>query len=245
MKRNVCHAHRTHTHYIVRYPLILLFLCASLGLFAQEDDDTWYRLELGAAVGMGYALNDGNSSLFGNGKMAAGVIARFPLSPRMAIKTNLNYVKVGGDVSGVKNFYPAVSGTAGTDRLTYAYDGALYDFSVLYELHFLPYGYLPTYMGYHQLVPYLQIGLGAAYGDIDKSVGFTVPIGVGLKYKVARRWNLGLDWRMNFTTNDGFDGLEAPMGITSSGFKNKDHHSTLLFSVTYDLSPKCPTCNRY
>ena len=125
MKRNVCHAHRTHTHYIVRYPLILLFLCASLGLFAQDDDDTWYRLELGAAVGMGYALNDGNSSLFGNGKMAAGVIARFPLSPRMAIKTNLNYVKVGGDVSGVKNFYPAVSGTAGTDRLTYAYDGAL------------------------------------------------------------------------------------------------------------------------
>ena len=194
---------------------------------------------------MGYTLNDGNSKLFGNGKLAAGVIARFPLSPRMAIKTNLSYLKMEGDVSKVKQFYPAVSGVAGAERLNYAYSGAIYDLAVLYELHFLPYGYLPTYMGYHQLVPYLQIGFGASYGDIDKSLALSIPMGVGLKYKVARRVNLGLEWRMNFTNNDGVEGLESPMGIKSSGFKNKDHHSMLLFTVTYDLSPKCPTCNRY
>lgn len=229
----------------MRYYLFLLFTFASLGLFAQEDDDTWYRLELGAGMGVGYSLNDGNSSLFGGGKVGAGVIARFPLSPRMAIKTNLHYQKLEGDVSRVKQFYPGTLGMATDQRLEYAFSGAIYDLSVLYELHFLPYGYLPTYMGYHKLVPYLQMGVGLAYGDIDKSVGFTIPIGVGVKYKVARRWNLGLDWRMNFTTNDGFDGLEAPLGVESSGFKNKDHHSMFLFSVTYDLSPKCPTCNRY
>ena len=229
----------------MRY-ILLPFLCfISLGLLAQDDEDAWYRLELGAGVGMGCALNDGNSALFGNGKLAAGIVARFPLNPRMAIKTNVNYIKVEGDVSGVKNFYPATPGVASDQRLAYAYSGAIYDFSVLYELHFLPYGYLPSYLGYHKLVPYMQVGLGAAYGDIGKGVGFTIPVGVGLKYKVAPRWNLGLDWRMNFTTNDAFDGLEQPMGISSSGFKNKDHHSMLLLSVTYDLSPKCPTCNRY
>ena len=194
---------------------------------------------------MGYTLNDGNSKLFGNGKLAAGVIARFPLSPRMAIKTNLSYLKMEGDVSKATQFYPAVPGVAGAERLNYAYSGAIYDLSVLYELHFLPYGYLPTYMGYHQLVPYLQIGFGASYGDIDKSLALSIPMGVGLKYKVARRVNLGLEWRMNFTNNDGVEGLESPMGIKSSGFKNKDHHSMLFFTVTYDLSPKCPTCNRY
>ena len=157
---------------MVRYPILILLLFTSTCLFAQDDDDTWYRLELGAGVGMGYALNDGNSALFGNGKMAAGVIARFPLSPRMAIKANLNYLKIEGDVSGAKNFYPATSDTASPERLTYSFSGALYDLSALYELHFLPYGYLPTYMGYHKLVPYLQIGLGVAYGDIDKSIGF-------------------------------------------------------------------------
>ena len=229
----------------MRYPLLILLWFTSICLFAQDDDDTWYRLELGAGVGMGYALNDGNSSLFGNGKMAAGIIARFPLNPRMAIKTNLNYLKVDGDVSGVKNFYPAVPGVVGEERLAYNFQGAIYDFSVLYELYFLPYGFLPTYMGYHQLVPYLQVGFGAVYGDINKEIGLSIPMGIGLKYKVARRWNLGLDWRMNFTTNDTFDGLEAPMGISSTGFKNKDHHSTLMFTVTYDLSPKCPTCNKY
>ena len=229
----------------MRYPFLILILCSSLSLFAQDDDDAWYRLELGAGLGMGYTLNDGNSKLFGNGKLAAGVIARFPLSPRMAIKTNLSYLKMEGDMSKATQFYPAVPGVAGAERLNYAYSGAIYDLAVLYELHFLPYGYLPTYMGYHQLVPYLQIGFGASYGDIDKSLALSIPMGVGLKYKVARRVNLGLEWRMNFTNNDGVEGLESPMGIKSSGFKNKDHHSMLLFTVTYDLSPKCPTCNRY
>ena len=229
----------------MRYPLLLLLFCTSLGLLAQDDDDNWYRLELGTGLGMGNSLNDGNSAVFGGGNVAASVIARFPLSPRMAIKTNINYQLVEGDVSQVKQFYPAQPGIANGSRLNYSFSGAIYDVSVLYELHFLPYGYLPTYMGYHKLVPYLQMGLGLAYGDLDKRLGFTIPMGVGLKYKVAQRWNLGLDWRMNFTTNDSMDGLDAPMGVKSSGFKNKDHHGMLLFSVTYDLNPKCPSCNKY
>jgi hypothetical protein len=216
-----------------------------LGLLTSRAEDLEYELELGGGLGTGFYLGDVNSTPFAHLGGMGGVVARRIFNPRMAIKANLNYLKIEGDVSGAKNFYPATSGTASPERLTYSFSGALYDLSALYELHFLPYGYLPTYMGYHKLVPYLQIGLGVAYGDIDKSIGFTIPMGVGVKYKVARRWNLGLDWRMNFTTNDGFDGLEAPMGVPSSGFKNKDHYSTLLFSVTYDLSPKCPTCNKY
>ena len=28
-------------------------------------------------------------------------------------------------------------------------------------------------------------------------------------------------------------------------FRNKDHYVTLLLTLTYDLNPRCPTCNKY
>lgn len=227
--------------------LIVSFVVLSCGncAVAQDDEDAWYRLELGGGVGMASMLNDANSALLGNSGFAANVVARFPLNPRMAIKTGVTYMSSKGDVSGVKNFYPAEVGVAGDKRLEYDYTGEFYDLSVLYELHFLPYGYLPTYMGYSRIVPYFQLGLGATYSGISKKAAFNIPIGFGVKYKLARRLNLNFDWKVSFTTSDMLEGLEAPMGIHSSGFKNKDHYSAMMLTLTYDLSPKCPTCNKY
>ncbi len=71
-----------------------------------------------------------------------------------------------------------------------------------------------------------------------------VPIGAGLKYKIAPRLNLGLDWLFHLTLSDKLEGLEAPLGIKSSGFRNKDHYGMTLLTLTYDISPRCPTCNR-
>jgi hypothetical protein len=212
---------------------------------AQDDDDAWYRLELGGGLGLGSMLDDTNDKAFGNNGFAASLIARFPLNPRMAIKTQLGFLNSKNDVSKVTNFYPAQPGIAGSEALKYNYSGSLLDLAVMYELHFLPYGYLPSYLGYSRIVPFIQMGLGTSYSTVSKAACVSIPLGVGIKYKLARRWNLGLDWRINFTTSDKLEGLEAPHGITTSGFKKKDHYNILQLSVTYDLSPKCPTCNRY
>lgn len=49
---------------------------------------------------------------------------------------------------------------------------------------------------------------------------------------------------MHFTFSDKLDNLEAPHGIKSSGMRNKDHFSVTMLTLTYDLAPKCPTCNK-
>lgn len=228
---------------------LFIFTCIVLSFgqraAAQDDDDAWYRLELGGGLGMGTMLNDTNSKLFGNNGIAASFIARFPLNPRMAIKTQLGFLSSKNDLYQTTNFYPAKPGTVGTETLKYSYSGNLFDLSAMYELHFLPYGFLPSYLGYSRIVPYMQMGLGATYSTISKSASVAIPLGLGVKYKLARRWNLGLDWRIHFTTSDKLEGLEAPLGITTSGFKKKDHYNVLQLSITYDLNPKCPTCNRY
>lgn len=220
---------------------LLLLLLPLFALTASgQNDETVYRLELGGGIGFG----TGHTDLKGKWAADMAAIARFPLNPRMAVKTQLSYLNLKGSTEGQKNFYPALPDTPGTDRLAYSVSDAVIDASALYELHFLPYGYLRDYKGHCRLVPYLQMGFGLTYGKAGKAFTANIPLGVGVKYKVAERLNLGLDWLVHFTLSDKLDGLEAPLGISSSGFRNKDHYSALSLTLTYDLNPRCPTCNR-
>ena len=220
---------------------LLLLLLPLFALTASgQNDETLYRLELGGGIGFG----TGHTDLKGKWTADMAAIARFPLNPRMAVKTQLSYLNLKGSTEGQKNFYPALPDTPGTDRLAYSVSDAVIDASALYELHFLPYGYLRDYKGHCRLVPYLQMGFGLTYGKAGKAFTANIPLGVGVKYKVAERLNLGLDWLVHFTLSDKLDGLEAPLGISSSSFRNKDHYSALSLTLTYDLNPRCPTCNR-
>lgn len=223
----------------MRYLICLLALVCSLHAAAQNDE-TVYRLELGGGVGMGLNLTDVDGKI----GLAAAAVARFPLNPRMAVKAQFSYSQIKGATDGIKNFYPIDPSQPGSDRLHYEVSDGIYDLSALYELHFLPYGYVRDYKGYSRIVPYLQMGFGLTYGPAGKAFSANIPLGFGVKYKVAPRLNLGLDWLMHFSLSDKLDGLDAPLVIKSSGFRNKDHYSTLTLTLTYDLNPRCPTCNR-
>ena len=81
---------------------------------------------------------------------------------------------------------------------------------------------------------------------------FTVnfPIGVGVKYKVANRLNVGCEMSFRFSMSDKLDvtskdapTLDDPLGIKSDGMKNKDSYSFFSFFLTYDIMPKYRKCN--
>ena len=222
--------------------LMVLALVAHPALMAQDEVE--YKMEIGGAIGVNHAVNDLNSKLFGAMGLTGGGMLRFVLNPRMAVKTALTYNAWNNNTNGLKAFYPANETGASENRLEYSMKGGVADLSALYELHFLPYGYVEGYQGYKRLVPYIQLGLGFSYSDIGKAFTVNVPFGVGLKYKAAPRLNLGLEWRMHFSLSDKLDGLSAPLGIQSSGFRNKDHYGMALFTITYDISAVCPACNK-
>jgi len=224
----------------MRLKLFFLLLLACPALCAGQQDETEYRLELGGGAGAAINFTDVSRKI----GVAGALVARFPLNPRMAIKAQFSYLSMKGDTEGKDEFFPADTHASGTTPLSYSVSDGIYDLSGLYELHFLPYGYLRDYRGYSRIVPYLQFGIGFTYGAAGKAFTANIPIGVGLKYKVGKRLNLGLDWMVHFSLSDKIDGLENPLGIESSGFRNKDHYSGLTLTLTYDLNPRCPTCNR-
>ncbi len=226
-----------------RAALLLAGLMAVFGKGVAQDD-VEYRMEIGAGLGFNAALTDVNSKLFGNMDMAGSAVLRFIINPRMAVKTSLTYAKLKGSTANVAEFYPANPDQPGTEKLAFEVSGDLYDLSAVYELNFLPYGYVRGYQGYHRIVPYLQAGLGLTYSDAGSAFTANIPIGIGVKYKAGPRLNIGLDWMMHFSLSDKLEGLEAPLGIQSSGFRNKDHYSILQLTLTYDISPRCPNCNK-
>ena len=80
----------------------------------------------------------------------------------------------------------------------------------------------------------------------DKKDVFTanIPIGLGVKYKVADRVNLGVEWRIHFSLSDELDGMKDPYFIKSKGaFKNTDCYSALQVTITYSFMAKCKTCH--
>lgn len=219
--------------------LLLLMLAAMLNMNAQTDDE--YLMEIGGGVGfLGY-LGDYNNVLTRDLQPMATLLVRRNLNPYMGLRLAASFGKLKGDERDVKTVYPSTGVTP------YSFSRTLTDVSLTYEYNFWPYGTGHDYYGAKRLTPFVFLGLGGTYAGGDGSSVFTanVPIGLGLKYKVGQRMNVGVEWAMHFSMSDKLDGRNAPYGITSSGiFKNTDCYSVLQLTLSYSFMPKCTTCNK-
>ncbi len=210
---------------------------------AQAQTDPEYRAEIGAGVGLMAYVGDFNSSLTKNMQPMGLLLGRYRFNPRMGLALNIGYGKLKGSSEGLATWYPGISEEGAA---TVEFNNSAVDVGLRFEYNFWPYGTGREYRGAKRLVPYIAVGLGATYVSGDGSNVFTanVPMGVGVKYKIADRLNLGLEWAMSFTLNDKLDGVADPYGIKSSGaFKNTDCYNVIRLSVTYDIMAKCKTCN--
>lgn len=226
-----------------RLAIILLLLLAGMPPIAAQEEEH-YTKEIGVALGGNFMLDDANGTPYGGTKVSGGMLLRFILNPRMAIKTMVSYNKIGGDVSGVKEFYPATTVGTTTDRLQKSFKGGITDMSATYELHFLPYGYKRGYQNYRRFTPFIQFGLGLTYSDAGKAFTANIPVGCGVKWKIGPRVNMAFDWAMHLTPSDRLDNIEAPTGVPTEMFRGKDNYCTTMLTFTYDFSKKCPACQR-
>ncbi len=211
----------------------ILTMLPTSAVRAQELE---YALELGVKAGPMVYFGDANyGSPLKNINASAGIFARYNLNQRMSLKFDVAYGKISGDASEGDNKFPA------NPTQEWKFSKPLVDVACLYELGFWAYGTGGSYKGSHRLAPYIQMGLGVT--ACNKQVALNIPLGIGVKYKFAPRWNCGADFSVRFTTSDKFDGIEDPYRISSGAFKNKDSYAMLMFYVAYDLCPKYRKCN--
>lgn len=212
-----------------------------------------YKMELGGGVGGCFYLGDANSTPFKNLGGMGGIMARYIFNPRMAVKGNLAWGHISGNSDHM--FFPEDpnSGTPeGGAPAHIKFSRNIFDLGAQFEFNFWGYGTGNGFKDNKRITPYMLAGIGMTFASRPAEIdaGLNIPLGIGIKYKIKERINIGLEWSVRFTTCDALDvsnnqggKLDAPYGITSGSFKNKDCYSFTQIFLTYDLFPKYRQCN--
>ena len=221
---------------------VLLLLTTVHVVSAQELE---YNMELGGMMGGCFYMGDANyTTPFKDVSMAGGILARYNINPRMAVKGDLAVGRIKGSTKEMENKFP--NGEHST------FSRNVYELGAQFECNLFAYGTGAGYKDSRRLAPYMLAGIGMTYAPkpANHVVAMNIPLGLGVKYKLAERLNVGAEWSMRFTTSDKLDvtskdGLQLndPYGIDGKGLKNKDSYSWLMLYVSYDMFPKYRKCN--
>lgn len=222
--------------------MLIAMVAATVQATAQSQPQ--YRMEIGAGAGLASYVGDLNGSLTRGMQPMGAAVMKYKLNPRMAWGMQLGY----GQLKGDKKIFVAMpdeTGTVVTNEQQVSFKAPTVDWHVRFEYNFWPFGTGKEYYGAKPLTPFIAFGLGLSFAKPDEqAVGAQMPIGLGVKYKVADRLNLTAEWMMHFTGTDKLDGMADPYGIKSTGlFKNTDGYSILQLSLTYEFWEKCKVCH--
>jgi opacity protein-like surface antigen len=216
--------------------LFVLFICTTA--VAQE-----YRYEIGGMAGTSMYMGDANqTNLFLGLNPGGGLVFRKNINFRCALKTGLMWGKISGDTKNTENVF--------FNHAEYKFNRNFFDLGGQVEFNFLPYSDKFAYLNTSRISPYLLSGLGftVATGK-QTSFGLYFALGLGVKYKIKNRINVGVEYAVRKLFEDSFDSpdsegfhLNNPYKINSGWLKNKDWCNTLMFSLTWDFGPNNRNC---
>ncbi len=209
-----------------------------MALWAMTAMGQDYRYEVGPALGFtGYLGDVNNSNLFKHPGITGGGVFRYVINSRWAVKGNLNYAGISGNSADIQNKFPGEE--------PYKFKSSLFDLGAQVEFNFFHFGAGPSYKHYKRLSPYLTLGLGTVLSSTSgaTNVAMTLPMGVGVKYKLKERLNVGFEFTMRKSFGDKIDNLTDLYGVKHGIAKNTDWYSLGMFTVTYEFSKRCVKCH--
>lgn len=224
------------------FTFLLLFLFLYSGLRAQDN----YKYEIGGMLGTSFYMGDANKTkLYQNPGLSVGAVLRYNVDLRWAIKSNFVIGKVSSDTRDSGNKFPLNQETS--------FSRMFYELGSQIEFNFFNYSDQFAYLGAKRISPYIFTGIGLTLGSGEKTfLDANIPIGIGVKYKIKERLNLGFEFSFRRLFSDSFDvtkkgkdfNLEEPYEIKGGIFKNNDWYSLTMITLTWDFGARvCPCLN--
>jgi hypothetical protein len=252
---------------------LVWMLLTSTSVFA---DQRFYRLEIGVQAGAGYYMGELAEYAFMSPSESYGFQLRCKIDERWALQFKGQRQRVINTIAG-DNEWGVAAGR---------YQTPMWHFDVTGEYNFFHFGLDEYDVRMHPVTPFIFLGIGmTAYNELASSKGdyplvgwktatvadgkttytyhepefaMYIPVGVGLKWKVAERWQLQLLWQHELYVLNG-DGLEGVLTKESSGHKgdvwlnnshninginvfNNDVTSTLTAGVVFEFGHKKKKC---
>ncbi|NLX65788.1 MAG: hypothetical protein GXZ19_03285 [Bacteroidales bacterium] len=226
--------------------VVLLFVVMTLFMLISTADGQAqeYKYEMGGAVGSSFYMGDANRSrLYLHPGLSGGILFRYNLNFLWSIKTGLSVATVSGESEESGNSFP-FGGRASFHR-------TLAELGTQVEFNFFPYSDRYAYLGTKNYTPYLCTGVGVTYASGEKTFfGANIPFGIGFKYKLKNRMNIGIEFSMRKLFRDDFDvtekttgwSLDNPFSIESSLLKNRDWYSFTIIFLTWEFATREDPC---
>lgn len=218
--------------------LLLVIFLGSPGIAKSQE----YLYEIGPTVGASFYSGDANNyALLQKPQSVFGISLRRNFNFRTALKVDLLKAEVAADTRDVSNFRPVLPDVGYLDFKT-----GFYDVNAHLEYSFFSYSDSFEYKETHRFSPYIFAGAGVTFiPDSSNKTKVNIPIGLGVKYKLFHRWNVGLEYSMNMLLSDKLEQFEDKYNIeTQSALKNKDWYSYLKFYITFDFIERSCKCNK-
>lgn len=214
---------------------LLALMFFGYGLCSAE-----YNHELGLSGGTTFYLGDANHiTPFNRPKWTAGAFYRYNIDTRWAVKLDVNYAVVEGDTRDFGYILPNGQSYARFER-------GFADIHAAVEFNFFDIGENSIYKSKFDATPYIMLGVGlCAYTDIyggSSMYEFSIPIGLGGKWKINKRLTLGIEWSIHKLFTDSFDVtnatneiLDNPTNAPKVGFLDTDFYSLAKISLSINL----------
>lgn len=224
-----------------RYILPSVLLCvASINVEAQSAIAP-YKFDFGAGLGMSGYEGDANSGFpFRHPGFTADVRGHYIIDTRWAVGASLSTLGLSGSTTDMSNVLPA-----GVEHFDFT--SQVFDLSVRGEFNFFSYGIGETYKRLRRWSPYLAVGVGVslASSDGNTTVAPSIPLGIGVKYKLKERLNLIGEFSMTKVFSDHVDSQQMAdlNGIKTDFYKNTDWFARFTIGITYEFGKRCETCH--
>ncbi|MGL4992810.1 MAG: DUF6089 family protein [Bacteroidales bacterium] len=208
---------------------ILMILVSTLSN-AQE-----YLFEIGPTLGGSSYIGEIAKHPFSKFNSNYGMIIRYNHNLRNALKLSVEKSNIHS--SGYIDSYYT--------NYKYSFKKSLIDLGIQYEYNFFSYSNIFEHMESSRFSPYITLGAGVILlGKGSSNIHLNIPIGVGLKYKVNNRINIGTEFTMRWTSTDKLDGISNPTKGTKTWYKNNDWYSICKLYLSFDFGRRKCDCPR-
>ncbi len=225
-----------HAYMFIHRKIGLLCLLAVCVVSTVRADERIYRWEFGLEGGCGYYVGDATDHIFQNVREMYGGSVRYRFDQRWALQVKGIAHRITG---------PMPVGTVFATSSEEKWTNQLVNIDMSAEFNFFRFGEKTYDVRVKPLTPYLSLGIGLGLHDRFNKVTGYVPIGLGVKWKFADRWNLKLAWMHNIYFTDDLEGVPAydnPHKLNGSNILNCDLTGTLSVGVSVEFGKDKKVC---
>ncbi len=221
-----------------RYLILLLFACATSISYSQIHEVGFF------AGGTNYIGDIGSTNYINPNQFGAGLIYKYNLNPRIALRGTLLSLPIQGDDANSGNDYRENRNPA-----PISFSNTVYEIAVGAEINFFDYdisehdsSFTPYILVQVAAINYKTVTAFNSNNDAiyDNKASYSIPLGIGVKGRLSDHMAYAIESGIRLSFSDDLDYTTPDIDSLNIGGYGNDHYLFTGVSLVYTFGrPAC------